>query len=434
MSILFQPHPFKFGLTVHHLRGGLQILPVLVLSSTPFSVQASPIVPLPPAKVASHSSLTESISQIEAVSTSLQQGYTARDLLPHSEPHDFDQIIRQLTAEEDSSPWQVADAVAPDDETEASQSKRWTSSRPDGHAPIGVMGDHTHSAGEVMLSYRYMRMGMSGNLDGTTNLTPTQVLQQFPVTPLRMTMDMHMFGVMYAPTDTLTLMGMVPYITKEMDHLTRMGTTFTTRSSGLGDVSLSGLVKVFDKGQHRIHLNFGSSFPTGSTNKRDDTPAGPNQVLPYPMQLGSGTVDLRPGLTYLGQSDTWSWGGQVLGTVRLGDNENNYRLGNEINGTAWGAKRWNDWISTSLRLNAKNWGDISGADPRLNPTLIPTANPDLRGGTRLDLGVGLNLFAPKGRLKGGRFGLELALPVYQSLDGPQLETDWLVTAGLQYAF
>ncbi|MEL7333685.1 MAG: hypothetical protein AAFN12_15670 [Cyanobacteria bacterium J06560_2] len=32
----------------------------------------------------------------------------------------------------------------------------WSPSRPDSHAPIGVMGDHTHEKGEFMLSYRYM--------------------------------------------------------------------------------------------------------------------------------------------------------------------------------------------------------------------------------------------------------------------------------------
>jgi hypothetical protein len=31
--------------------------------------------------------------------------------------------------------------------------------RPDGHAPLGVMGDHRHASGEWMLSYRFARMG-----------------------------------------------------------------------------------------------------------------------------------------------------------------------------------------------------------------------------------------------------------------------------------
>ncbi|MEM9137112.1 MAG: transporter, partial [Cyanobacteria bacterium P01_F01_bin.42] len=374
----------------------------------------------------------ESSRKAEAIASRLLQDYSASDLAPMTETTDFDSIVETLKSDlnADESPTLIADAPQ---EEKASGKRRWTSSRPDGHAPIGVMGDHTHSMGEVMLSYRYMRMGMSGNLDGTTNLTPVQVLTQFPVTPLRMTMEMHMFGAMYAPTDELTLMAMVPYVIKEMDHLTRMGAEFTTNSSGFGDVSFGGLYKIFDRANQRVHLNFAAGFPTGSIDEKDDTPLGPDQVLPYPMQTGSGTFDLRPGITYLGQTSEWSWGGQVLGKIRLGKNDQSYRLGNEIDGSVWGARKWTDWLSTSLRLNVKRFGDISGADPRLNPTLIPTADPDLRGGTRLDLKAGLNLFAPGGPLKGGRFGLEFGLPVFQSLDGPQLETDWFVTTGIQYA-
>ena len=46
----------------------------------------------------------------------------------------------------------------------------WTSSRPDGHAPIGVMTDHTHGAGEFMWSYRFMYMAMDGNRDGAAEV------------------------------------------------------------------------------------------------------------------------------------------------------------------------------------------------------------------------------------------------------------------------
>lgn len=41
-----------------------------------------------------------------------------------------------------------------------------TDTRADGHAPIGVMGDHLHKKGSYMLSYRFMRMSMAGNRDG----------------------------------------------------------------------------------------------------------------------------------------------------------------------------------------------------------------------------------------------------------------------------
>lgn len=330
-------------------------------------------------------------------------------------------------------------ADAPDDDDSRDESK-WDPGRPDSHAPIGVMGDHTHDKGEVMLSYRYMRMGMSGNLDGTNNLTPDEVLADFRVTPLRMTTEMHMFGAMYAPTDELTLMVMAPYVVKSMDHVTRMGVNFTTNSEGFGDLRLSGLYKILDRNKQRVHLNAGISFPTGSISERDATPAGPDQVLPYPMQIGSGTVDLMPGITYLGQAGNWSWGGQGIGTIRLGRNSQNYRLGNQLLLTAWGARRWSKVVSTSLRLQGRILGNNTGEDPRLAPgnqlvpPLIPTADPDLRGGSRVDLSVGVNLQIPKGFLKGHRFALEAGLPIYQSLSGPQLENDFTLTVGWQKAF
>lgn len=327
-----------------------------------------------------------------------------------------------------------SDLEKPSNPEDNGDSNLWRSGRPDGHAPIGVMGDHTHDAGEFMFSYRFMRMDMAGNRDGTTDLSPTQVLEQFPVSPTEMTMDVHMLGVMYAPTDELTVSAMAPYIFNSMEHVTRMGRTFTTQSEGFGDIRLMGLYKILDQDRQRIHLNTGISLPTGSTNQRDDIPAGPNQVLPYPMQIGSGTFDLLPGITYLGQSDHWSWGGQARGTIRLGRNGNGYRLGNRFNMTAWGARRWNNWFSTSVRLDGNTWGNISGADPRLNPTIIPTADPNRRGGTRLDAGIGLNFLINKGALASHRLAIEFALPVYQSLDGPQLETDWLLTVGWQKAF
>ena len=47
----------------------------------------------------------------------------------------------------------------------------WTASRPDGHAPISVMGDHMHAMGEWMVSYRYMTMDMKGLLKGSNETT-----------------------------------------------------------------------------------------------------------------------------------------------------------------------------------------------------------------------------------------------------------------------
>ena len=204
-------------------------------------------------------------------------------------------------------------------------------SRPDAHAPIGVMGDHTHDAGEWMLSYRYMRMRMNGSRDDDERISASKVLQDFRVTPTRMDMEMHMFGVMYAPIDRLTLSLMLPFVRSEMGHRLRNDGRFTTRSDGIGDIRVAGLIRLFDEDDHHVHAQLGLSFPSGSITEQDQTPmSGATTVrLPFPMQLGSGTYDFLPGLTYTAHNKVYSWGAQARGEVRLNENHASYRQGNE---------------------------------------------------------------------------------------------------------
>lgn len=314
----------------------------------------------------------------------------------------------------------------------------WTSGRPDGHAPLGVMGDHVHETGEFMLSYRFMHMTMDGNRTGTEAVTPATVLQDFMVTPISMPMVMHMVGGMYAPSDRVTLMAMVPYVNIEMDHQTRPGGTFTTEGSGLGDVGLSALIGLQNEGAFRAHLHAGFSVPTGSIEIMDATPmsSGNDVQLPYPMQLGSGTFDLKPGITALWMNPDWSGGAQGMATLRMGENDHEYTLGNRFEAGAWVARKLTDWASLSVRGLLTTWGDIEGQEPApsVNPMVVPTARTDLRGGTRLDIPFGLNLYAPSGALAGHRIAVEFNLPVYQDLNGPQLETDGILMIGWQKSF
>lgn len=305
-------------------------------------------------------------------------------------------------------------------------------------SPIGMMGDHLHPKGDWMVSYRYMHMEMEGSLKGDDRIRTRDIIsptgEGFLVTPTEMTMDMHMLGIMYAPTDNLTLMAMAPYIRNSMDHLTRMGATFTTDSEGIGDVKVTALYGLTTWQNQHLHLNLGISFPTGDIDQKDRTPMG-NVRLPYPMQLGSGTYDLLVGLTYGGQSDKWSWGSQAMGTVRLqSENDNDYRLGNRLDITGWFLRDLSRGWNASLRVEGQAWGNIHGEDPKLNRNVVPTADPDLRGGKRIDLLAGVNFAQYSGTLKGHQMGLEAGYPAWQNLDGPQLKTRWTVTAGWQYVF
>lgn len=330
--------------------------------------------------------------------------------------------------------------------------------RADSHAPIGVMQDHMHSKGEWMVSYRFMRMHMEDNRNGTNSLSPEEIATTIPnrffgtpgqpptlhVIPTEMTTNMHMLGAMYAPSDEVTLMLMANYIDREMDHITfqggagttRLG-TFTTETQGLGDTKVSALIRLYEDETHHVHFNAGLSLPTGSI-KEEDTVLAPNNTtpnlrLPYAMQLGSGTYDLLPGITYTGKQDRFGWGAQYNATLRLGKNSQDYTLGNKHMMTAWGSYLFTNAISGSLRITGETEQNIDGIDSQIVAP-VQTANPDNYGGERLSLSLGMNAVVPNGVLKGHRFSIEVTLPVYQDLNGPQMERDNSILFGWSKSF
>jgi len=307
--------------------------------------------------------------------------------------------------------------------------------------PIGVMGAHMHPKGGFMFSYRYARMRMDGNLDGNDNVGVDEILLpkgSYMASPTDMDMQMHMFGAMYAPADWVTLMAMIPYVQLTMDHRQMNLNRFETNSSGVGDLELSGLFRLFERDGHLLHLNLGLSFPTGGIGHKDDVPVPmmgfQERRLPYPMQIGSGTWDLLPGLTYTGATDWLGWGAQALGTVRFGENKHDYRLGHRVDATGWITLPLREWIEVSARLAYAYWGNIDGADPSLNPNAVPTADPNLRKGHRLEMLGGLSIKLPWDRFGNHRFAVEAGAPVWHNLDGPQLGANWRVVAGWQLGF
>ena len=288
---------------------------------------------------------------------------------------------------------------------------------------------HVHPANEGMFGYRFMFMDMNGNRSRSSRVSDKEVLEQFSVSPTDMKTQMHMFEFMYGVSERLTLMAMFPYTLKSMNHVTRTGRRFKTKAEGIGDLELLGLFSLYSSSSQRVHFDMGVSLPLGSTTEKDDTPAGFAR-LPYPMQLGSGTFDLLPGITYIHSAPELSWGGKISGVVRLGENSQNYTLGNRVNTTVWLTKIWSELLSSSLSLKGEKWGNIDGADPTLSPQIVPTADPKKRAGERVMLSFSTNLFFPTGILEDQRISLSAGLPIYQRLDGPQLEMDW--TFGVQW--
>lgn len=304
---------------------------------------------------------------------------------------------------------------------------------------------HTHPAGMWMFNYKFMHMNMKGLRDGTGDVPVSRTIPMmgtkygYMMAPTEMEMDMHMFMVMYGITDKLTVMAMANYQENSMDMLMNMGGMMgknrkepPMRTSGLGDTEIRGLYKI----NTYLVGSLGLSLPAGDIEKEFVT-MGMRFRDPYDMQLGSGTYDLKPALTYSALSDDakWNWGAQAMYTWHTGKNDNGWAYGDSLKVTGWLQRAFGP-ASSWLRVAYSDTGRIRGKDLQIQKLLdpmmgapTPDADPDNYGGRRLDGMLGLSLL--KGPLS---IGVEGGIPLYQDLNGLQLKTRWFLNAGIQIMF
>ncbi|MFK5948491.1 MAG: DUF3570 domain-containing protein, partial [Methylococcales bacterium] len=325
-----------------------------------------------------------------------------------------------------------------------------------GHPPAGVMFGHMlGQAGDMMVGYSYKYSDWSTGMQqgSRTGITDQELINnackggvcEFKADG--MAMHMHMINFMYAPTDWLNLILMPQFAYKKMDMKPLPNSTVTEAgyhsNVGLGDTLFGGLVKVFSTDNQHIHLGVVGSAPTARIDVTFDSFINDgSQLQSFGMQLGSGTWDLKPSLTYIGNLGNWYWGAQATGTKRLQHrNKFGYVLGDEIEGSLWGGYRALDYLSFSVRNIYKAQSSIRGDVNRIIPVplgqtaqLTPLENPANKGGQFWDIGLGMSLSVPNGEYAGHSLSIEWLQPVIHDLNGYQLERDGTLSVRWGYAF
>ncbi len=324
-----------------------------------------------------------------------------------------------------------------------------------GHPPAGIMFGHMlGQAGDFMVGYSYMYGDWSDGMQrGTSGVSDTQVVSgacakgDCSFKADRMEMHMHMLNFMYAPTDWLNLMIMPQFSYMKMEMISLLSEDETTggyhENQGLGDTLLTALFKLYEKDSHSIKLGVGVSAPTARIDVTFDGFIAEDNVLQsFGMQLGSGTWDLKPSLTYTGAKDKFFWGVQASGTKRLQSrNEFGYALGDEIKGSIWAGYQVNQWLSFSVRNAYKAQGKIKGTLNRVipldlgeEPQYTPLENTVNYGGQFWDIGLGMSLTVPDGEYAGHNFSVEWLQPVIHDFNGYQLERDGTLAVRWSYSF
>ncbi len=323
--------------------------------------------------------------------------------------------------------------------------------------PAGLMYAHMlDKPGQFMVGYRFMYSHTDGKMHHGSHVVSDQtVVDQgcgdtalCRFTPSYMNMRMHMLDLMYAPTRWLNLMVMPTFMDMDMNLRELDGrpprapgmhehTGMAGHSTGvIGDTLMAALLKLYEKRGHRLHASLGVSAPSGKTDIQLRRIArADGGAIHFGMQLGSGTWDFVPSLTYTGEHNRWSWGMQVSGIKRMEkQNDSGYRLGDAFQATAWSGLDLSRWLTASVRGVYTAQDHIHGDFNMFNTRTGPMDFPRSYGGQFWNIGVGVNVNVPGGRFAGNHLGFEWLQPVHTDINGFQLTPKGALAASWSYIF
>ena len=322
-----------------------------------------------------------------------------------------------------------------------------------GNMPMNIMGGGVPETHEFRFKLSQMFMRMGPLKDGTDDVDSEILLgaantgnHTFPAVPTEMRMYMTMVSAAYSFNDNFAAMIMTGYRRNEMDMLlggplSNLG-GFTMFADGMSDTKVIG--------KYRLHYDdnlaptrqfsgvLGVSTPTGQIDLgfvNHPSLQFRGNILPFKMQTGTGTFDPILGFTYQGSTDPFWYGANAVSTLRVYDNNEGYRAGNDLQVDLYGMMQFHEKSLVSFQLNGK-WEEAYSREPfkgrvsgeghnggnPANAFLSPLFDPDNYGGVGVHATLGFQ-FQP---LPLQVAELNLSVPVYQNLKGPQLSSDWMI--------
>ena len=320
------------------------------------------------------------------------------------------------------------------------------------HAGAALMNEHMHEAGEVMVGLRFERSRWSGaNQAGTEELADSAILAAgYTVRTRSMTMDMVMLDLMYAPTDSVTVMVMPHYMWHRMEmvgidpangaggghgghgagHGLPFGEVHEHGTEGFGDTLVSASYRLARGRGFGAHATLGVWVPTGAVDRKN----ADGTFVHYGMQSGSGTWDLEPSLTVGGRAGNLGWGAQAAYRWRTeAHNASGFAFGDKARATGWVSYLLGASTQATGRLEYTHEGQVLGHYNGAHNHAAPPDRQENYGGDVVMAALGLTWRLP-GEHARPQIAAELGVPLYQNLNGIQAPQDWRLTLAVSQVF
>jgi opacity protein-like surface antigen len=327
-------------------------------------------------------------------------------------------------------------------------------SSPPPPVPLAVFGDNLPEPGRATLSLIPTFGNNSHSLIGTKGVSSQQIVTTIPwywnpyasllrIVPQNQFIEAQTVTLAYGVAKNFSIVLATGLIEKHSDLMTFYGSSNLIPrgmsfpgTDSLQDTSASIIWRAYQDHIHRIKVNLGMSFPTGSTYNQGGAvlqTTGTYNITRafYGMQSGTGTFDALPGVMYAGTIAPWSWGFSYRARLPLGVNNEGYMWGNYQEVNAWGGYTWLPGLTTTIRANFNIQSPINGKDYWMTGKL-QSANPNFYGGKRVEMFAGVDIEGKLFGAPGFSIGVEAGVPVYQNLNGPQLSKNWQAGMALRW--
>ncbi len=225
-------------------------------------------------------------------------------------------------------------------------------------------------------------------------------------------------GFDYSPSVDWGVNVQLPYFNRYHTTIAEGDTEISTsHTQSIGDVRVVGRYLGF-AAQKNVGVQLGLKFATGSFDNVFIAGPQEGELLDRGLQPGTGTTDLLLGAFTFGDlAQNWDWFAQGMLQQPL-NSRDGFRPGTGFNANGGFRYVGIENVVPSFQINARVEGRESG----------PNADVENSGSTLIYASPGVN-FTITDKLHGYLFA---QVPVYQRVNGLQLEPRYTVTVGLYY--
>jgi len=227
------------------------------------------------------------------------------------------------------------------------------------------------------------------------------------------------FALDYSPNANWGVNVLAPYFDRFHSTIAPGDTDISTsHTTSIGDVRIVGRYQGLT-GAHNLGVQLGIKLPTGSYNNNFSTGPQAGTPLDRGLQPGTGTTDLIAGVYYFDDlSRDWGYFAQALVQQPL-NSKDEFKPGTGLNINLGIRYMGFEKITPHVQLNGRVEGRESGQN----------ADVDNSGATLVYLSPGVTVSVSH-RLQ--LFGF-FQVPVYQRVNGLQLEPRFTISAGVYYS-